>query len=284
MPFRLIALDLDGTVLNSRKEITPRTREVLAAARARGIVTVIATGRTPQSALYFSRQIGGGPVICCNGAAILDESGAMAVARSIPRAPLGRLLELCRETRVVVECYTPGGIVLDRPLELARIYLAWVRPRLSLVQALMSLASHSRLNRIRPVRSLLKWWERPDLPPVLKLMVLGEREQLAALARRISREMPGLEVSSSGPDNLEIMASGVSKGSGLELLGARLKIPREAILAFGDAGNDREMLRYAGLGVAMGNASDEIKAIAGRVTATCDEDGVARVVEEICLT
>ena len=229
MQYRLIALDLDGTLLGSNKEISPRNRAALAAARERGIVTVIATGRAPQSALVFSRQIGGGPVICCNGAAILDEAGQYVVQKGLPRAPLIRVLELCREAEVLCECYTPAGIVLDKPLAQARAYFRWVRGQTSTARTLVHLVQMWRLNRMKVVRSLLRWAQQPGQPAVLKLMVIGEPERLHRLAEQVRREVPGLEISSSGRDNLEITAAGVSKGSALQLLGARLKNQRFGI-------------------------------------------------------
>jgi len=281
---QLIALDLDGTLLSSRHEITPRTREALRAARERGIVTAIATGRSPHSAGHFSRQIGGGPIICCNGAAVIDADGSYAATKPIPAAPLRRSLEICGEAGLLLECYTQQGIFMDRPLAHMAAYLRWVRPGMGLLRAAGSVAGIWRTNRFTPVRSLVTWSERRDRPPVLKIMVVGEAEALAAAAERTQREAPGLAVTSSGRENIEIMAAGVSKGYGLQMLAARLKIPRESILAFGDSANDVEMLAYAGTGVAMGNAAPEIKAGAARVAPTCDEDGVASVIEEMCLT
>ncbi|MFZ5818076.1 MAG: Cof-type HAD-IIB family hydrolase [Bacillota bacterium] len=283
MQYRLIALDLDGTLLGRRKEISPRTRAALAAARERGLITVIATGRTPQSARRFSRAIGGGPVICCNGAGVLDESGEFLVQKGIPLVPLRHVLELCRRDGVLAECYTTRGIVMDQPLAQAATYFRWVRGRGSVAGALWRLVKIWHINRMKAVPNLIRWAERPDRPPVLKLMLVGAPERLARLADQIRRETPGLEVSSSGHDNLEITAGGVSKGSALKLLGARLQVPPEAMIAVGDSENDLEMLRYAGLGVAMGNAEDRVKAAADRVTATCDEDGVAVLLEEVCL-
>ncbi|HEY3368544.1 MAG TPA: Cof-type HAD-IIB family hydrolase [Symbiobacteriaceae bacterium] len=281
MNYRLIALDLDGTLLNSSKTISPRTRAALREARARGITTVIATGRSIGSALDWSREACAGPVICCNGAAVLDESGETILTRPIPPAPLERVLRLCREGRLLVECYTAHSILLDRPWAQIRAYFKWVRPRLSSHVALGSLVRAWLVNRIRPVRSLAASAAKGRLPPILKLSILGPDGELARLTGAIRREMPGLEISSSGPDNLEITAAGVSKGSALELLAARLRIPRAAVVALGDSENDVAMLRYAGLGVAMGNANEAARAAADRVAPTCDEDGVAHVIEEL---
>ncbi len=282
--YRLVALDLDGTVLTNKKEISPRTREALRAARERGVITVVATGRAVHAALYFSREIGGGPVICCNGAGILDEHGTFLMRKPIPLPVLEPLLDLGREEGLLVECYTESGIVLDRPGRQIRAYMRWVRPSVSWSRAALSLFQLWRRNQIRAVRSLQRWIRRPGIPAVLKLMVIGEPPGLQRLAGRIQRQLPQLEVTSSAPDNLEITAAGVSKGAALELLAAWLKVPRAAILAVGDSDNDLTMIRCAGTGVAMGNATDPIKAAADRVTATCDEDGVARIIEELCLT
>lgn len=279
--YRLVALDLDGTLLNSRKEITPRTRAALQAVQQRGVLTVVATGRTLHSALQWSREIGGGHVLCCNGAGLLDPAGNLILHREIPSAPLEQLLTIARESKAVAECYTPEGMVLDRPLQYARVYLRWLRPGKGLAGAVRALMDAWRRNRVQPVRSLLEWAQRPDRPPVLKVVLFGEPESLRPLAERLQRTLPGLEVSSSEPDNLEITAAGVNKGSGLEQLAARLKVPREAILAIGDSGNDLAMLRYAGMGVAMGSAPDDVKTVADRVTASSDEDGVAQVLEEL---
>jgi hydroxymethylpyrimidine pyrophosphatase-like HAD family hydrolase len=280
---RLIALDLDGTLLDSRKQISPRTREALNAARERGVVTVVATGRTPHAARHFSEQIGGGPVICCNGASVLDGDGAALWEKGVARPHLERLLAICEAHRLLVECYTPKGLMLDRPLALARVCWGWATPDRSVWGATRFLWRFWRLNRVHPVWGLSRWARRADRPPVLKCMIMGSPTVLGAAAEQIHREMPGMEVSTSGPDNLEVTAPGVTKGSGLELLCARLKIPREATMAFGDSANDLAMLRFAGTGVAMGNAPDAIKAAAVKVTETCDEEGVAHMIEELCL-
>lgn len=284
MQYRLIALDLDGTLLTSQKEISPRTREALRAARERGIITAIATGRPPQSALLWSRKMGGGPVIGANGAALLDEQGRLIQARTLPVEPLRHLLRAGRQAGLLLECYTADGLVVDRPLEQMRAYFRWVRPGMGVRRALGALLAVWRINRIRPVRSLEQWATSPLARPVLKLMAIGPSDRLRLFRERVHRTAPGLTVVSSEVDNVEVTAAGVSKGSGLQMLAARLQIPLEQTLAFGDSGNDLEMIRVAGLGVAMGNATAEIKSAAGRIALSCDDDGVARVVEELCLS
>lgn len=284
MTYRAIALDLDGTLLRSPTEMTPRTREALKAARERGIVSVVATGRTPHSALYWSQYVGGGPVVCCNGAGVLDDSGRYVLVADIPQDPLERMVDVGRETGVLLECYTTTGIVLDQPLGQMRAYLNWVRPKMKIRQSMHALFTVWHLNRIRPVRSLAQWVRKPNRPPVLKLMAVGQRVGLQRFAQFVREEVPGVEITSSGVDNLEVTASGVNKGSGMELLAARLAIPPEQIIAIGDSDNDLSMIRFAGLGVAMGNATDQVKAVADRITGTTEEDGVAQIIEELLLS
>ncbi len=282
MQYRLIALDVDGTLFCSRHQVSPRTLAALAAARRRGAITVIATGRTPHSALRISREIGGGPVICCNGAGLLDDSGGVIHQWGIPTEPLVRTLALGRRAGVLMHCYTPEGMVLDRPLaHLVNAY-QWLRAGGAAFQAALGVARMWGANQTRLVPRLARWAAAPGRPPVLKLMLFGEPARLPALAEQIRREVQGVEVTSSGADNLEVTAAGISKASGLRALGERLGIPPEAMIAFGDSDNDVEMLRYVGLGVAMGNAAPHVKAAADRVAPPCSEDGVARVLEEVC--
>ena len=283
MPYRLLALDVDGTLVNSRMEISPRTWAALNAVRARGIVTVIATGRARHSAAGWSRRIGGGPVICCNGGIVLDEQHRLLWAKAIPRTLLQRTLRLAREAGLIAQCYTPDGLYLDRTGSYLRSYISWVWRHSSLPAALRALGGFWRTNRVHSVRNLVTWAERPDLPPVVKVSIIGPTDALPGLGARLTAEMPGVEVVSSGPDNLEVTAAGVSKGSALELLAARLRVPRESIIAIGDSGNDVEMIKYAGVGVAMGNATDAARAVADRITTTCDEDGVVNALEGLGL-
>lgn len=283
MPYRLIALDLDGTLLARAEAISPRTLAALKAARERGIVAVIATGRTPHSAREYSQQIGGGPVICCNGAAILDERGAYLMQKPIPTDPLLRVLSLCQGAGLLCDCYTTDGVYLDRALDHYESYRRWVARGMGPMATLWAVARLWRRNRMRTTRNLSSWAERPGRPPVLKVMVVGRPEVLAEVAAQVGSQVPGVDVTRSGPDNLEINAAGVSKGTGLEWLGAYLKIARSEMIAFGDSENDLQMLRYAGLGVAMGNAPAQIQGEADRVTLPCDQDGVAAAVEELCL-
>lgn len=283
MAYRLVALDLDGTTLNSRKEISPRTLTAIRRARERGVHVAIATGRTVHSTLYFSRMAGtNGPNICCNGAGVLDEAGKVAIARPLPQGSLTKAIELCKAEGLFVECYGAEGVYLDEPVRHLRTYMKWVRRRQGIAGSFLSWMRDWRLNRFHALPSLLDWANRGQ-EPILKLFATGGAAELARVTEAITVALPALEITASGPDNVEVTAGGVSKGTALRQMGEWLKIPRSEIIAVGDSFNDLSMLTYAGLGVAMGNAAEEIKSAAGHTTATCDEDGVAQVIEEFCL-
>lgn len=281
--YRLIALDLDGTTLTSQKTVTPRTLAAIRSARERGVHVAIATGRTVHSTLHFSRLTGApGPSIACNGAAVLDERGDIAIQRPVPAGVAAEILTATQREDLFVECYGADGLYLDRPLRQVRGFVRWLRPARGLAGALLGLASAWHINKIRLVRNL-RTWALQTRVPILKVFVHGRPEQLEPLRQELLTRLPGLEITDSGHDNLEITAAQVSKGTALRQLGEWLKIPREEIIAVGDSPNDLAMIEYAGLGVAMGNASPEVKAAAGHVTGTCDQDGVALAIERFIL-
>lgn len=286
MPYRLIALDLDGTLLSPGPRgpwVSPRTHKALQQARAAGVHVVVATGRSVQSAGQWSERVGGGPYVCCNGAALIGADGQPIQFRMVPKEPLCHLIKIADEAGALVECYTPDGITLDKPLHQVGSYIRWIRETAPLWKAFIGLVRMWRTNRVRIVRSMSKWAQNQAKPPVLKVMIVGEPAHLPALRERIERECPSLTISSSGKDNLEVTAAGVTKASGLRALGDHLKVPASGMIAFGDSFNDLEMLQFVGLGVAMGNAREPIKQAAKRVTAPNDQDGIALVVEELIL-
>ncbi|HLO02971.1 MAG TPA: Cof-type HAD-IIB family hydrolase [Symbiobacteriaceae bacterium] len=286
MPYRLIALDLDGTLLSPGPRgpwVSPRTHTSLQEARAAGVHIVVATGRSVHSAREWSQRIGGGPFVCCNGAALIGADGQTIQFRLVPKEPLCHLIKVAEAAGALVECYTPDGIALDKPLHQVSSYLRWIRETTPLWKAMIGLVRMWRTNRVRIVRSLSQWATTQARPAVLKVMIVGEPATLPALRERIERECPTLTISSSGKDNLEVTAAGVTKASGLRALGDHLKVPAAAMMAFGDSFNDLEMLDFVGLGVAMGNAREPIKQAAKRVTAPNHQDGIALVVEELIL-
>ncbi len=253
---KLIATDLDGTLLGSRGELSVRNAAALQAAQAAGLVVVLVTGRPVRMVLPLAQQLGlHGHVICTNGAAT------------------HRL---------------PGGQSEDR-VGIATPVLQVAIPRLrrAIPGAAFALEYGDRVIRERALRDDPD--SVPDIlsvldehPSPLKLIVRGAGLDTHALNARINALCAGqLEASSSGASFSEVAAHGVNKGYALARLCGLLGLEGGQCLVFGDAHNDLPMFAWASLSVAMGNAAPEVKLVATEVTLSNDEDGVAVVVERL---
>ena len=268
----LIALDLDGTLLNSEKALTPRNRSALERAAAAGVEIVPATGRfyrgIPEAvrALPFVRY-----AITINGAEVRDLAAGEALYSS--SIPLDRALALMAgldALPVIYDCYQDGwGWITEGMQRRAEDYVDYP-PSLDM------------LRRLRTAVPELKAWLRERGRDVQKIQLFTRDRSLRDRELELlRRSWPDLAVTASLPNNIEINSAGANKGDALLALARHLGLPRESTMAFGDGLNDLTMLRAAGLGVAMGNAHPELKAAADRITLDCDSDGVAAAVEAL---
>ena len=267
-PFRLIALDLDGTLTNSDKVITPHTFEVLMRAQAAGVRLVLCSGRPTYGIAALARQLkleeNGGFVLSCNGANIIDWiTGDLLFRQPLEARFLPQLLELADAHGLPLLTYRGDCILAtrnDSPYldEEARIN------QMPVEVATDFIAEASRLEGGAP-----------------KCLIPGDPELLVELEEKMKTNFgDALSISRSAPFFLEIMAPGVGKDHSLARLLAHLDLSREQLIAFGDGFNDLTMLRFAGMGVAMANAVEEVKAVADFVTLSNDEDGVGHAVEQ----
>ena len=268
---KLIAFDLDGTLLDSRKGLSERNRRALAAAGEAGIRLVPATGRIPAGMPVPLRGLPGlrwG--ILSNGAEIYDFETQRIVGRE--EVPLDTALEVydfAESLGLPYDCYQDN----------------W---------GYITAAVKARAPEFIPDPGILDLMERLRTPvPELRAYLRGKGEPLQklqlyftdlALRGRLLRELPErwptLAVTSSVPFNIEINSARATKGRALESLCALLGVDPADTLAFGDGSNDISLLRAAGCGVAMANAEPAVKAAADRVTLSNDESGVAAVLEE----
>lgn len=269
---RLIATDLDHTLLNAAGEVSPRTRAALDAAREAGIVVVPATARQAKGLQAVASQagfadwalLGNGAVAThlASGEVLFSEEAAPAdlavVARELGSRIDGLLWASVRSAGsvfVAQEGYASVATFRDHmrePASLGGVSLATVlgAPAVKLV-----------------VR-------HPELSPAVLYETL---QQLVA-----EGVVPaGLTSTLSGAPFMEIMAAGVNKGTGVARLAASLGIDQSEVLAFGDGLNDAEMLEWAGRGVAMSNAVPEARAVANEIAASNEDFGVARVIERV---
>ncbi|WP_293909838.1 HAD family hydrolase [Deinococcus sp.] len=267
MPIRLIATDLDGTLLNSAGKISPRNRRALDAARAAGIEVVPVTARQPHS-VYSGDE--NSPfteyAVCSNGALGLHLSRNESLFESHLEVAAQRALTAALTARV------PGALFAS-VRERGAVFLAQAG-----YAELARFNDHGRQPAEMGAHSLEAVCAEPSLKFIVRHARLTPRELLAEVQ---ALKLTGFALTHSGAPFLEIMAEGVSKARGLAHLCTHLGIDRTEVLAFGDALNDLEMLAWAGRGVAMGNSEPEVRAAAREVTASNDEDGVALVIERL---
>lgn len=266
-PVSLIALDLDGTLLTSRKTITTRTHKALAAAASRGIHIVFATARPPRSVRAYYHALGiRTPQINYNGALIWDESSRQTLAHTPLAAAHARRAiafardafpELCCSVEVMDKLYT------DRVTS----NQAWWTETEKLQGP----------DYVGPLADILA-------NPITKLMFVGDPAWIADLETTISAHFGAvLGHTRSDPHLLALMAPGISKGTALARIARQLEVPPEAVLAIGDAPNDADMLTFAGTAVVPENAWPAVKPLADMVVPSNDEDGVAIALERLVL-
>jgi hypothetical protein len=262
--YRLIVLDVDGTLVNREGRISAGTLRGLAAAQARGIRVTLATGRMYASARPYADRIqANAPLILYNGARIQDPmGGTIRYSAYLPRGQAARGLRLARRFDVHANLYLGERIYIDRVDEVSR-----------------ESARKDGVEQV-PVGDLVGFLEGQPEDPV-KILLIGPGETLEALAAAYRAGAPGADdlphLVRSEAEYLEIQPRGVTKGAGLTRVCGLLGIPPSAAVAFGDNLNDLEMIQVAGLGVAMGNAHADLKRAARIVAPSNDEDGVAAV-------
>jgi len=264
--YRLLAIDLDGTLLTPRphKIITPRTRAALLHAAGAGITIVIATGQTHAVLRQVCAALPlAGPQIIENGAVVVDmTSGRILHEQLFPTEYVLPTLAALRDFGLYRAYHTHEQVYVDRDTPRAR---KWYRPPLSPPTEVDDVA------RMYPL-------------PCIKVVGVGEERTLPEKRRALERHFQGkLYVTQSSFDLLEFLHPAVSKGNALQAIAADLGIPPEEIAAIGDNHNDMDMLTFAGLGVAMGNAPAEVKAIADHITLSNAQEGVAAVIEQLVL-
>ena len=296
-PIRLVALDLDGTLLSHHSEVTPRTRQAIADAVRRGVIVLPATGRPLSNLPPVVAQLDGiRYALTSNGAAVWDlgadpmsavysryaNAAEHHTTEPIPLVARVMPVELAREAFALYMEYS-GAMSVFCDGRTYRDPVAMERFARRNARKGSTEARQPNDGRFTVVRDLGEWMSR-HAHEVEKFCMFFDTPEEAREALPRFRALPGAEVVQGSADNIEVTAKGVDKGSALLALADHLGIPREATLAVGDSENDRAMLQAAGVAAVMANGMPEIKALADLVTtADCDHDGVAEVFERLKL-
>lgn len=263
--YRMIALDIDGTLVGKDGRVSAANRAAIAQAKAAGLRVVLCTGRSWQESEEVAAEIGCDPMMVCQGGAALADLEQRRNTRlwEIPQNAALALLALL-EDQPLGFVYFSGSELLVNPGSLA------------IFQAYPSEGFH-RSKRV--VEHPLRYFQEGNLP-LNKIFACGDPACFPPLLEGV-RACPEVTLTSSAWNNFEILPAGIDKGTGLAALAAGLGIGMEEIIAIGDSPNDMAMLSAVGMPVAMGNAPGEVKALARYVTAANEADGVAQAIRHV---
>ncbi len=259
--FKLVALDLDDTLLDAQLLLSPRTKAAIRAARAAGIMVTIATGRMYRSARPFAVELDlAAPLITYQGALVKTVAGELFYYRPVPLELAHLALDIINRYDLHVNAYIDDNLYAARRTPAGDRYLAIAKVP---------------LHEVGDLRRFLA-------TAPAKLVVVADEEILDELAAELVLSIgEKLYITKSKPYFLEIMHPQARKGLALQYLADLQGINRREVIAFGDSYNDLDLLAAAGCGVAMGNSRPEIKAVADYVAPPNIEDGVAQVLEMI---
>lgn len=274
MDIKLIAMDLDGTLLNGKKELTPRTIQALTRAAEKGVHIVPSTGRTfggvPQEVreLPFVRY-----GICVNGGSVWDSKIDDALYKAeIPYERAEEIFDYIERYNTMYDCYIDGwGRVDQKFYDRLQYYLQ--------DEQVVKLVTATR----KPVPDLRAYVRELHHDVQKIIMFFRDMDQKAQAMREIGEDMPDIAVTTALWNNVELNRKDANKGNALRFLCEHLGFGVENAMACGDGGNDRAMIEAAGLGVVMENGTEELKKLADYITLSNEEDGVAAAIEKFVL-
>lgn len=261
---RLLALDMDGTLLDDDRRLVPANIEALKRARDAGIQVILASGRTRPSMKPYADALGiSGPLICANGAHILGVSGEELAHHPLPLGPRKILIDYALEKGFHLNAYTRDELLFLK-------HSAWG-----------DLYEH----RVRSMKPRIATAEEMMEAPLSKLMLVGEPSQIPIVRADLEPLVDPTEarLTESEPEYLEFLSPMSDKGIALASVAHHLGATRDEVAAVGDYLNDLEMLRWAGVSAAVGNALEEVKSAVKYVVNTNEQGGVAEFIDSVLL-
>ncbi|MPQ44416.1 sugar-phosphatase [Clostridium tarantellae] len=265
--YKLIAIDMDGTLLRADKTISDKTKKALKEAKEHGVHVVLATGRPVDGVTRYLEELNlttdHDYVLSFNGAIVRNVGTREIICRDVLKgSDLHKLYNISKDLGVNIHAFSTKGLITP------------IMSKYTEVEA--------TINNIKV--DIVDFNTITNEEDIIKVMMIDEPEVLDAAIKKLPKELyEKYTVVKSTPYFLEFLSKTSNKGEGVRELIEHLGIKREEVIAIGDAGNDAHMIEYAGLGVAMGNAFEDIKEMADFVTKSNEEDGVAYVVEKFIL-
>lgn len=273
MNYKLVVLDMDGTLLNSRKEVSKENQNALKMVQEKGILVAIATGRIFTSARFYAKILGiKAPIIACNGALVRDDStNEVLDINPINKEAVLKVIHSFRKHNVYFHIYDEEKIYVEKLGFSSAIYDAWNEDQ-----------SEENKIHIEKLEDAYDYFKNKDIN-ILKMMAVDDDNSKIESIRKDLEGIADISLDKSWHNNLEVMSKGVSKGKGIDMLRKIYKVRPDEIIAFGDNFNDLSMKDYVGTFVAMGNAEEYVKNKADYVTTSNDDSGVAKGIEELVI-
>lgn len=264
--YKALALDIDGTLLNTKKEITHKVFGQIKRLQENHIPVIIASGRPEQGISHVAKSLDmdslGGYILSFNGGKITEfKTGEVVYNNLVPKEYNGEIIEFAKDIpEAAILTYENGRIITENPdNEYVQLESRVVKMPIEKVESLKDRATFS----------------------ANKFLIVGKPEIAKSYVEKMAEQFEGrLNIFQSEPFFIEVVPMNIDKAQSLEYLLQSLGLGREELVACGDGRNDVTMIAYAGLGVAMENACEEVKVVSDYETASCDDDGVAKVIEK----
>ena len=276
MKYKLICVDMDGTLLNSRHKISDISKDALKRTHDMGVHIVISTGRSYVDAEAYSNLIGvTSPVIACNGAIVREKVSDDVIHKSVIKDSVCiHLLRIFKQNNVKPSYVTPD-----------KVYCSSLKTKI-VVEYLKIRGIMNKSIKLVYVTTWSQWFNIFEIEKdnIIKCEITAINKDKMNNLRKQLESFKEIEISSSSEYNIEITKKGTSKGKAIEILADYYKIRKEEIIAIGDSENDLSAIEFAGLGIAMGNASEEVKRKSDYITDTNDNDGIAKAMDKFILS
>lgn len=264
MTYKLMAVDIDGTLLNSQGVLTEETKKAIISGVERGLIFTISTGRPIQGVEYLNRMLNLDlPFITYNGAMVV----------------MGKSKEILYEQRLSAE---NANRIMELGKEFGTTIIIWSDNKLFVTELNEKVQEYKGISNVEPI--VVKDLHELLKTGVTKILWYDEIDKIEKYQSELGKYLSdSVNFHTSRPMFLEFVDKNASKAIAMERLGEHFGIKRSEMIAVGDGYNDLSMIEYAGLGVAMANSKDEIKEKADFVTLSNDEDGVAHVINKFIL-
>lgn len=260
--YKAVFSDIDGTLLNTDHQIPPDTKRKIQNINQQGVPYVLVSARMPKGMTAIREELGAkSPMICYSGALVVDEDDQPIYSVALQSESARKLCKRIGEInpKISINIYSNDHWMAEDLNEY------WVAQEMDITKVLAEQVSFE---------------DEKIYEEVHKILCMGEKEDIKELEEKLVKEFPEIRIYKSKDTYLEIMSMKASKSDAVHMLEQYFGVKQEEIIAFGDGHNDIDMLRYAGLGVAMGNASDEVKEAADYVTDINDNEGVRQVLDQ----